>query len=273
VIDLHLHTTASDGLLPPSALVARAAAAGLTVVSVTDHDTLAGLPEARAAAGACGVRLIDGVEITAIEGRQDVHLLGYFFDPSSPQLTGFLLRQRDDRLRRLQEVLERLAALGVPIDGTALVNAARSDLSKTIGRPQVADAMVAAGHSRDRSDAFDRWLGEGRPAFVQRRGSSLEEVIGIIARAGGLSSLAHPGPTNVDAIIPRLASAGLTALEVRHSDHDAEAERRYRAIARRAGLACSGGSDFHGDGMHEARGLGVVTLPVEDFAELESRRR
>jgi predicted metal-dependent phosphoesterase TrpH len=187
-------------------------------------------------------------------------------------LADFLSKQRDDRERRLQRLLERLAELGVPIDGAALVQAARSDLSRTIGRPHVADAMVAAGHARDRSEAFDRWLGEGRPAFVPRRGSSPDDVIGIIARAGGVSSLAHPGSTGVDPIVPRLASAGLAALEVRHSDHDVGMERHYRELARRAGLACSGGSDFHGDCVHGSRSIGEVTLPVEDFAGLESRR-
>lgn len=270
MIDLHLHTTASDGTLTPSALVSRAAAIGLRIIAVTDHDTLAGLPEARAAAAAHGLRLVDGVEITAVEDRRDLHLLAYFIDPANAALVDFLAVQRQDRMRRMRDIAERLAALDVPVDIESVI-AERKD-GRSLGRPQIADALVAAGHARDRDDAFDRFIGSDRPAYVPRRGARPDDVIDIVRRAGGIVSMAHPALTKKDEIIPRLASAGLAALEARHSDQDPAAEQHYRELASRYGLAVSGGSDFHGDAGHRAALFGSVVLPLEDFAAFESRR-
>lgn len=272
MIDLHLHTTASDGTLTPADLVERAASAGLTVISVTDHDTVAGLPEAHAAAAARGIRLIDGVEITAVEGARDVHMLAYFFDPATPSLVDFLDAQRADRVRRVEDMAARLKALGAPVDCACLLETAAREAGKSVGRPQVADALVAAGFAVDRDDAFDRLLGDDGPAYVPRRGATPGEVIALVAKAGGIVSLAHPGLLRKDAIIPRLASEGLAAIEVRHSDHDAEDERRYRELAGTLGIAVSGGSDYHGDAAHRTAAIGGVTLPPEDFAHLEARR-
>jgi predicted metal-dependent phosphoesterase TrpH len=272
LIDLHLHTTASDGTLSPSALIARAAGAGLTVVSLTDHDTIAGLAEARDAAARHGVRLVNGVEITAVEERRDVHMLGYFIDPADGGLATFLDRQRADRIRRVREIADRLRSLGYPLDVDELLTPASARTGRSIGRPQIAGALVSAGYAHDRNDAFDRFIGYGCPAYVPRRGPTPDEVIAIVGRAGGIVSLAHPGLTKVDEIIPRLVDAGLTALEVRHTDHEVETERRYRELAATHGIAASGGSDFHGDSSHRAAALGVVTLPDEDFEALESLR-
>ncbi len=273
MIDLHLHTTASDGTLAPSALVATAAAAGLTTISITDHDTIAGLPEGAAAAAAAGIRLVAGVEITAIEAGRDVHLLAYFIDLDDAGLSVFLERQRADRVRRIREIAARLAALGSPIDVDPLLENAAASPGRSIGRPRLADALVSAGHARDRNDAFDRLLGNGCPAYVSRRGASPDDVIAIVGRAGGIVSMAHPGLTGCDEVIPRLAAAGLAALEARHSDHDADTEARYRRLAADHRLAVSGGSDFHGVSSHRPGSLGRVTLPASDFAALESRRR
>ena len=271
MIDLHLHTTASDGTLTPATLVARAAAAGLTTISVTDHDTVAGLAEARTAAGRFGVRFVTGVEITAVEQQRDVHLLAYFVDPDEPGIGAFLLRQRADRLRRLREIADRLREIGSAIDIEPLLAEAAESAGRSVGRPLLADALIAAGEARDRNDAFDRLLGNGGPAFVPRVGATPDEVIATVRKAGGLVSFAHPGVTKMDRIIPRLASAGLAALEARHSDHDPETERRYRDMAAYHGLAISGGSDFHGESGHRTGTLGALTLPPEDFASLEAR--
>lgn len=273
MIDLHLHTTASDGRLAPDALVARAAAAGLTVVSITDHDTTAGLPLAFEAARRCGIRLITGIEITAVERGRDVHVLGYFFSPGSQTLADFLTAQRADRVRRVAAIGSRLRELGYEIDITPLLDGARRQPARTIGRPQVADALVSAGHVADRTDAFDRLLGEGRPAYVARAGAPVVEVTSVIGAAGGIASLAHPGLLGMDADIPRLAREGLDALEVRHSDHDSSAESTYRQIAVTLGLAVSGGSDFHGDDPTHGARLGDVTLEQADFEALEARWR
>jgi 3',5'-nucleoside bisphosphate phosphatase len=270
VIDLHLHTTASDGTLDPTQLIARAARAGLTIVSVTDHDTVAALDEAGATARAAGMTLVSGIEITAVEGDQDVHVLGYFFDPADARLAEFVRAQRADRIRRVRAIAGRLRTLGYEIDVRPLVAQGQQG-GASVGRPHVADALVAAGHAVDRSDAFDRLIGRGGPAYVSRSGARATEVIAVIRGAGGIASLAHPGLTCRDDLVPQLAAAGLTALEARHSDHDAAIEEHYRVLAAQHGLAISGGSDFHGDGGHHAPGLGLVTLPAEDFATLKER--
>lgn len=270
MIDLHLHTTASDGRLAPAALVSLAAAAGLRTISVTDHDTTAGLAEARAAAEAAGIRLVTGIEITAVEEGRDVHVLGYFFDAESDRLRSFLETQRADRVRRVGEIGERLRSLGLGVQPQPLVERARQHPGRSIGRPQVADALVTAGYATDRRDAFERLLGAGRPAFVPRRGPTVAGVIEIVAAAGGIASLAHPGLTDIDHGLARSADSGLAAIEARHSDHDAAMEARYRRMAFDLGLAVSGGSDFHADPSQHIAGLGFVTLPPGDFAALEA---
>jgi 3',5'-nucleoside bisphosphate phosphatase len=271
VIDLHLHTTASDGTLSPGALVSRAAEAGLTTISVTDHDTTAGLDAAHRACVARGMTFVTGIEITAIEDGRDVHVLGYFFDPSSPSLAKFLAAQRADRLRRVREMGGRLGELGCPIDVDSLLAAASLQDGRSIGRPALADALVAAGHARSRDDAFARLLGAGKPAFVPRAGLSAADVVTTIHEAGGIASLAHPGIIRMDGLVPPLASAGLDAVEVRHSDHPPGVEAHYREMARRHGLLVSGGSDYHGENVHRSVQLGAVTLDAADFDALRRR--
>jgi predicted metal-dependent phosphoesterase TrpH len=263
VIDLHTHTTASDGSLTPAALIDAARAAGLRVLSITDHDTTAGFEAVTDAAAHVGIELVPGVEISAVADGRDVHVLGYFIDPSSTSLRAFLEGQRSDRLRRVEEMTRRLAALGCPITAdAALAPAARG---RSVGRPQIAAALVDAGYVQTPDEAFERFLEHGRPAYVPRRGASPEEVVVIVHTAGGLASLAHPGVTKRDGGIQALAAAGLDALEARHSDHDAATERRYRDLARSCGLLVTGGSDFHGDAGHRAARLGLVSMPDEDY--------
>lgn len=271
MIDLHLHTTASDGTLSPSELVLEARAAGLSICSITDHDTTAGSEAAADVAREAGLEVIAGIEITAVADGRDVHMLGYFIDCTSPRLRGFLVRQREDRLRRVKDIGARLASLGAPVDVAPI--AAEADRGRSVGRPQIAAALLAAGHVATRNEAFDRFLGAGGPAFVPRHGSRPEEIIALIHDAGGIASLAHPGLTRRDDLLPALAAAGLDALEARHADHDPGMEAHYRARARDLGLAISGGSDFHGDSGHRAAVLGRVTLPAEDFAALRRRAR
>jgi predicted metal-dependent phosphoesterase TrpH len=270
LIDLHLHTTASDGTLPPADLVARAAAAGITVLSVTDHDTTAGLDDARGAASRAGLEFVPGIEITAVEQSRDVHILGYFIDARSASLGAFLAQQRARRVERVARIGERLRELGCAIDLDPLLAAANRSSGRSVGRPQIADVLTQCGHAAGRDDAFERLLGEDRPAFVPRTGETPERIIDAIRDAGGIASLAHPVLLALDELIPRLARAGLAALEVCHADHDAAAERHYRQLARRHGLAVTGGSDYHGDTTRRAAALGVVTLPRVDFERLRA---
>ncbi len=271
MIDLHLHTTASDGTLSPADLVARAAHAGLTTISVTDHDTVAGYDEARDAAARLNVTLVAGIEITAIEDGRDVHLLGYYFDPRSASLAEFLTRQRRNRIIRAEQISDRLRQLGYAIDKRSLLEHATRFTGRSIGRPQVADALVQAGHVVSRDEAFERFLGAGRPAFISRCGEPPEQVVDVIRSAGGIVSLAHPGLLAMDHLIPRLARAGLAALEAVHSEHSSDHERRYRELASAHGLAVSGGSDYHGDHGRRAAAFGALTLPARDFDRLRAR--
>lgn len=249
----------------------RAAAAGLRTIAVTDHDTTGGLDEARARAATAGITLIDGIEITAVDAGRDVHVLGYFIDTAHGPLLDFLTRQRQDRVRRVREIAQRLEALGAPIDPEPLV-ARAADAGRSVGRPHVAAALVEAGHVTGIDEAFARYLAHDGPAFVPRRGTCPEEVCTLIHAAGGVASLAHPGLTRIDPRLPDLAGAGLDALEVRHSEHDTEMEARYRATAAALGLAVTAGSDFHGDHGVRATAMGRVTMSELELAGLMDRR-
>jgi predicted metal-dependent phosphoesterase TrpH len=271
MIDLHTHTTASDGRCTPAQLVARASAAGVTVLSVTDHDTLSGCSAASAAAGDAGIQFVPGIEVTAVRNGGDVHVLGYFVDPDAPALHAFLAEQRHRRLDRVRQMIARLAALGIPLDADAILQPGVDDPSRAVGRPWIARALVEGGHVRTTSEAFDVWLASGRPAFIPRHGASPAEVFEKIHAAGGIASLAHPGLLGHDDWIPGFAEAGLDAIEVYHSSHDDLAVARYRALARERGLAMSGGSDFHGDHSHGPAAPGATSLPREAFDQLVRR--
>jgi hypothetical protein len=269
VIDLHLHTSASDGRCTPHELVDRALRAGVTVMAVTDHDTVAAIPEVQSAAEACAIEVIAGIEITAIESGRDIHMLGYFVDPDNADLAAFLVTQRTRRIARVEALGLRLAQLGMPIDVGSILLQGREQRARSVGRPQIARAMVVAGYVADTREAFDRWLATGRPAFVPRSGAPPGEVIDIVHGAGGLASLAHPGQTDVDSRISTYAEAGLDAIEVYHPDHDADAVQRYRNIASRLNLLATGGSDFHGDADHGYE-PGAIALPMEDWIQLRA---
>jgi len=270
LIDLHLHTTASDGRLAPADLVARVADAGITVMSVTDHDTVAGLAQVRQAADGALVTLVDGIEVTAVHEGRDVHILGYFIDPADDALAKFLAVQRHRRVERVREIAARLARLGIGLDIEALLAVAAKRPGTSVGRPVIARALIRAGHVASMTDAFERFLGTGQPAFVPRIGQSPAEVVAIIHAAGGLASMAHPGVTKQPAVMASLVAAALDAIEVYHSDQPAHMQRELREFADAHNLLVTGGSDHHGDD-HRDRPLGRSTLPAADFERLHDR--
>jgi 3',5'-nucleoside bisphosphate phosphatase len=270
-VDLHLHTTASDGRCSPRELVEQAAAAGLSVMAATDHDTTASGEEVRVRAAERGIDAVPGIEITAVEDGRDIHVLGYFLRTSDASFREFLAGQRRTRIDRVHAIAGRLAELGMPIDLSDALAVVGPQSTRAIGRPQVARAMVAAGHVADTREAFDKWLGPNLPAFVPRTGPSPETVIETIHRAGGLASLAHPGRTRIDGRIPALRDAGLDALEAYHSDHDSAAADRYHRMADDLGLLITGGSDYHGDPVHGVS-IGSSTLPLECWQRLHAAR-
>ena len=270
MIDLHLHTTASDGRLAPRELVDLAATGGVRVMAVTDHDTTASVADVQACAKAKGIEAIAGIEITSVLNGRDVHMLAYFIDIGDEGFQRFLTGQRAARIARIEAIGARLAELGVPVKLDAALALARLQSSISVGRPHVARAMVAAGHVKDMHQAFDRWLGTNRPAFVPRTGPTPAEAVAIVHAAAGVASMAHPGRTQLDEQIAPLREAGLDAIEVYHSDHDAAAVAKYSALARQLGLLVTGGSDFHDPAS--ALRPGVVTLPDEDWQRLRAAR-
>jgi predicted metal-dependent phosphoesterase TrpH len=271
MIDLHTHTNASDGRCSPPELVARAAAVGVTVLSVTDHDTVDANGVAAISCADAGITFVPGIEITAVRDESDVHVLGYFLDPASPGLRLFLAEQRQRRIDRIGRIVERLERLGMPLDAGAILRPAIDQPGTSIGRPAVARALIAAGYVATTGEAFDSLLARGRPGFVPREGASPEIVIEQIHAAGGVASLAHPGLLKRDDWIGGLAASGLDALEAYHTSHDEAQTAGYRAVAGRLGLCVSGGSDYHADQSHGAAHPGSVALPQDAFDQLRDR--
>jgi 3',5'-nucleoside bisphosphate phosphatase len=260
-IDLHLHTTASDGLCTPEELLRRAADVGLRTISVTDHDTAAAVGTVQALAPGVGIEVIPGIEITAVNRGKDVHVLAYNLPAETPELDAVMQQQRRLRVERAREIAARLERLGAPIDVDEMLRAASSNSGKAIARPQIAQYLIRAGHVGSVADAFDRFLGEQSPAYVPHQGVSPAEIVGLVERSGGLASLAHPGYTRQDEIIPSLVDAGLRAIEAFHSSHDEAATSLYLSIAQRFDLIVTGGSDYHGEGTRRSEFFGKVGLP------------
>ncbi len=271
MIDLHMHTTASDGRHSPEELVERVRQAGITTMSVTDHDTMAAIAPTTEAARPYGITVVPGIEITSVHAGKDVHVLAYYLPPTAPGLEALLSGQRQLRLDRAMLIAERLAAMGAPIDEAELVAAATAPGGKAIARPQIAQLLIAAGHVASVPEAFDRYLGEDSPAYVPHTGATPAEVVELVTRGGGAASLAHPGYRQRDEIIPGLVEAGLTAIEAFHSSHDDALQAHYLQMAADLGVAVTGGSDFHGEGTRRSEFFGVLGLPQEHFDRFVER--
>lgn len=271
LIDLHLHTTASDGQSRPDELVDQAWAAGIRTMSVTDHDTRGGLGLAAERANEIGMEFISGIEITSVHMGKDVHVLAYNLPADALLIDQLVDAQRLARVSRAREIADRLAGLGAPIDMEALLTSAANSAGKAIARPQIAQLLIAAGHVMSVSEAFERYLSEGAPAYVPHDGAAPQEVVARVARCGGVSCLAHPGQFQRDDLIPSLVDAGLDGLEAYHSSHDAVVQVHYREMALAFGLVVSGGSDFHGIGTRRSEFFGVTNLPRVDYLRFRER--
>ncbi|HEY6274897.1 MAG TPA: PHP domain-containing protein [Streptosporangiaceae bacterium] len=269
-IDLHSHSTASDGTEPPAEVMRRARAAGLDVIALTDHDTLAGHGEARAALPP-GLSLVPGLELSCRLDGHSIHLLGYHTDPAHPGLAAELKAITTDRRRRGRDMVARLRELGVGISWEQVAALAGDGV---VGRPHIARAMVAAGAIADPAEAFTpEWIGAGGRAYVNRYALDPEQAVRLIRATGGVSVLAHPaapsrGWTIPDEAVARLAGAGLGGLEVSHPGHDHAQRLRLASLAATLGLAASGGSDDHGE--LTGHRLGCETAPPEAYEQLMS---
>lgn len=267
-VDLHMHSTASDGSLAPEAVVAAAAAASLVAIALTDHDTVAGIGAARDAGARLGVRVVAGVELSATDAGAETHLLGLHLvrlDAIERHLAVF----RRTRRERAGRIVERLHELGVPLPLDAVLAEAGD---AAIGRPHVARALVAGGYARDLRDAFDRLLGNGRPAFVPKHRLSLGEAIALVHDAGGLAVLAHPGPGATLARLEALRALGLDGVEALHPGHSAEDIARITTLADHLDLVPSGGSDWHGL-KTGPRVIGSMHVPETWLARQDDRTR
>ena len=265
-VDLHTHSTASDGARTPAEVVAAAHAAKLAAFALTDHDTIGGLADASVAGARLGLRVICGVELSAVEGDVETHILGLHLTELA-ELERRLSALREMRLTRARRIVERLHELGIALSLDAVLQHAAGG---AVGRPHVARAMIAAGFATDFREAFERYLGNGKPAFVPKDKLPLAEAFGLIHRAGGLAVLAHPGQLGTKERIAALAALGLDGIEILHPSHSWDDSQRLDALAGEFDLVRSGGSDWHG-GQDGARSLGMMRVPAKWLSDQDAR--
>jgi hypothetical protein len=275
-IDLHTHSTASDGTDAPAELVAKAAAAGLDALAITDHDTTAGWDEARAALPP-GMRLVRGAELSCVSpdgrgGHCTVHLLAYLFDPTADAVVREYARARAERRGRLAKIADLMAADGFPVDAETLLAAVPEEA--TAGRPHLAMALIRAGVVESVDEAFARFLNDRGRYYLPSSRTPVEASIEMIGAAGGVTVLAHAfathrGPTVTGDVIKELAGVGLGGVEVDHPDHDPEARKRLRDLAEELDLITTGSSDYHG--TNKAIALGQETTAPEMLEEIARR--
>jgi predicted metal-dependent phosphoesterase TrpH len=276
VIDLHMHSTFSDGSLTPEQLVEMGRSIGLTAMALTDHDCTAGVGRFVDACAAGGIRGVTGVEISADVRRGTMHVLGYFVEPGHERLERVLERIRDGRQTRNLEILDRLNRLGFALSWEEVKAYAGEDV---VGRPHFAQALEAKGYVSSKMEAFDLYLGKGKKAYAERFRMSPADSIAAIRGAGGIAVLAHPFTLDLKrdalrAAVCELRDAGLAGIEACYSEHSLEQEALYRALAGELGLAVTGGSDFHGDANPAIRmgtGFGTLNVPDEFMADLDRR--
>ncbi len=279
MIDLHTHSTFSDGSYSPEALVRAAARAGLAAVALTDHDTMDGLARCQAAAAGGPVRAVPGVEISADCQPADatMHVLGYFVDPSDAALAGHIVRLRDGRRRRNEEIVKRLNGMGLALTLAEVMALAGEG---NAGRLHFALALVARGYVRTTQEAFDRFLAKGKAAYADRLRFAPADGVAMIRRAGGIAVLAHPftlkmGREALAGCVEELVGAGLQGIEVYYPQHAPAQVKQYLGLVRRFGLVATGGTDFHGAPMPDiqlGRGRGDLEVPDTVLAELEALR-
>jgi len=264
-VDLHTHTSASDGALSPKALVVEACSRDLDVVAITDHDTTEGVAQALEAADACSLTVVPGVEISTHHPAGELHVLGYGIDTADERLEALLARSRGSRIERAKRMVARLAEMGMPISWRTVHGLAGDG---TIGRPHIAEALRQAGHVGSIQEAFERYLGNGKPAYIPREKIGPCDAIAAIHGAGGVAVLAHPIARL--SVVAELAGCGLDGLEAYYTGYSAEATSAILEAAQKYGLISTGGSDFHGESVIPENILGGVDVPERCYRELRA---
>jgi hypothetical protein len=267
-VDLHSHTTASDGALAPRDLVRLAARHGVQVLAVTDHDSTEGLPEAIDEAARHGIEIVPGLEINTDVPGAEIHVLGYCVDWQAEWFQAFLREQRAERTARVHRIVERLTGLGMPLAADEVFAICKEG---SPGRPHVAQAMVNRGYVKSVREAFDRWLRTDGPANVPRRRLTPAEAVAVIRRADGVPVLAHPGLANRDEMIPGLVAAGLAGIETYYPEHSVGQITGYRRMCQRLRLVATGGSDYHGSHTGRASTVGSPHIPLEVWHALKQK--
>lgn len=279
MVDLHSHTTASDGSLTPTQLVALARTAGVGVLGITDHDTIDGLAEAEAAAAGTELSVVPGVEFSAEHSPGTMHLLGYFIDRESSELLGSLEGLRGDRNTRNPRIVAALQAQGLDLTYDEVLASATG---ASIGRPHIAKVLVRKGYVASVDEAFAQWLDRGRPGYVPQQRIAPAEAIRVIRAAGGVAVLAHPyqlrpkSAADLEQIVAGLCAVGLQGIEAYYSKHTPEMTAEYLGLAQKYRLLCSGGSDFHGTPKPDIQlgiGTGTLRVPAVVVEELRSASR
>ena len=270
MIDLHSHTLHSDGDRSPEHLLAEAAAAGITILSVTDHDTVSGIAECRAAAKRHGVRLVPGIELSCELHGREIHILGHFLDETSPALGRLAAGMMQERRERMERMVSRAQEHG--FTAVTLERVVAASGGENLGRPHLARVLIDCGHASSVKDAFEKFLKTGGPLWVDRRRLSIAEAFEIVHGAGGTASVAHPGANGVSRQELRgLAEAGLDAVEAYHPEHPPNQAEAFERWAAELGMLVTAGSDYHGPTVQPGRKLGDRWLSAEKFAALEGR--
>lgn len=256
--DLHIHSQYSDGTLSPIEIVSRAKQCGLDVISITDHDSVGGIEAALETGRDVGVEVIPGIELSASYNGTEVHILGYFIDQKNEELVSSLAGFRNERLKRAERIVGKLNDLKIPITIESVLGHVTGD---SVGRPHIADTLVKGGHAESYHQAFDKYIGDGRPAYEQKWNFSPADTIKLISHAGGLSFLAHPGKSTTEEMILQLIDAGLDGIEVVHPCHSPDLIYYYKGIVSQYCLLESGGSDFHGGDHGDESTFGQFSIP------------
>jgi predicted metal-dependent phosphoesterase TrpH len=270
-VDLHSHTTASDGTLSPRELVRAAVKRGVRVLAITDHDSTEGLAEAlEEAAVHPPLVVVPGLEINCDVPGAEVHVLGYEIDYGAAWFQDFLREQRAERVARVHRIAARLAELGMPIDPAEVFAIVKEG---SAGRPHVAQVMVQHGYVASVREAFDKWLHTTGPASVPRRKLTPLDAIAVIRRAAGVPVFAHPGLADRDELLPDMVAAGLMGIEVYYAEHSAAQTAHYKALCRQHGLIATGGSDYHGERSGRTNPLGHPPVPMSAYEDLKDAAR
>ncbi|MCU1537767.1 MAG: hypothetical protein JWP82_2118 [Humibacillus sp.] len=273
VVDLHAHSTVSDGTDSPAGLVEAAAAAGVDVIAITDHDSVGGWAEAAEAARRTGTTLVRGIEVSCAVGSVSIHLLGYLTDPDDPDLMAELAHARDSRATRLERMVERMAADGIPLRYEDVLEHVAP--GATAGRPHIADALIANGTISHRDEAFEELLAEDSPYYVSHHAPHPVRAVELVRAAGGVAVLAHPFTVTRnqgadEALVEQMQAAGLLGLEAHHRDHGPAEVARAERLADRLGLLLTGSSDYHGHGKRNRLGEHTTAPEVLDAIEAAS---